>query len=96
MVTLDWGITRVGYFESSPHFSRLKMSATHKTELQLGLLTMHTIWFREHNRIATTLRQLNPAWTSDRLYEESRKIVGAQMQVSVLPRSLGNQRKSGS
>jgi peroxidase len=42
---------------------------------------MHTVWFREHNRIATALRQLNAGWTSDRIYEETRKIVGAQMQV---------------
>ena len=43
---------------------------------------MHTVWFREHNRIATALRQLNAGWTSDKIYEETRKIVGAQMQVS--------------
>jgi hypothetical protein len=50
---------------------------------QLGLLTMHTVWFREHNRIATDLRQLNPGWNSDRIYEETRKIVGAQVQVKI-------------
>ncbi len=47
---------------------------------QLGLLSMHTLWFREHNRIATELRQLNPGWDGDKIYEETRKIVGAQMQ----------------
>ena len=41
---------------------------------------MHTIWFREHNRIAKRLRTLNPSWDGDRLYEESRKIVGAELQ----------------
>ena len=41
---------------------------------------MHTIWFREHNRIATELRSLNPEWEGDRIYHESRKIVGAMMQ----------------
>ena len=41
---------------------------------------MHTIWFREHNRIATKLRDINPTWDGDRLYEESRKIVGAELQ----------------
>ena len=52
---------------------------------------MHTIWFREHNRIATALRQLNAGWNSDRIYEETRKIVGAQMQVNLdfnFPKSL--------
>ena len=47
---------------------------------QLGLTAMHTLWFREHNRLAGQLKQLNPHWDGDRLYEESRKIVGAQMQ----------------
>lgn len=26
--------------------------------LQVGLLSMHTLWFREHNRIVTELRDL--------------------------------------
>ncbi|PSN40372.1 Peroxidasin, partial [Blattella germanica] len=47
---------------------------------QLGLLAMHTIWFREHNRLATELRHLNPHWEGDTLYHEARKIVGAQVQ----------------
>ncbi|KAJ9586071.1 hypothetical protein L9F63_020268, partial [Diploptera punctata] len=47
---------------------------------QLGLLAMHTIWFREHNRIATELRHLNPHWDGDTLYYEARKILGAQVQ----------------
>lgn len=42
---------------------------------------MHTVWFREHNRLVTELRQLNPHWDGDRLYHEGRKIVGAMMQV---------------
>lgn len=42
---------------------------------------MHTLWFREHNRVATRLRDLNPSWDGDRIYEESRKIVGAQLQL---------------
>ncbi|XP_001354288.3 peroxidasin [Drosophila pseudoobscura] len=47
---------------------------------QVGLLAMHTIWMREHNRLATKLREINPHWDGDTLYQEARKIVGAQMQ----------------
>ena len=48
--------------------------------LQVALTSMHTLWFREHNRVAEKLRGFNPEWDGDRIYEESRKIVGAVMQ----------------
>ena len=47
---------------------------------QVGLLAMHTVWVREHNRVAQELRQLNPHWEGDLIYQEARKIVGAAMQ----------------
>ncbi|XP_054736235.1 peroxidasin [Anastrepha obliqua] len=47
---------------------------------QIGLLAMHTVWMRAHNRIATKLRDINPHWDGDTIYQETRKIVGAQMQ----------------
>lgn len=47
---------------------------------QVGLLAMHTLWFREHNRIATELGEINPHWSGDTIYQETRKIVGAQLQ----------------
>lgn len=48
---------------------------------QVGLAAMHTIWMREHNRIASTLKALNPFWDGDKVYQEARKIVGAEMQI---------------
>ncbi|KAH9282853.1 Peroxidasin [Echinococcus granulosus] len=65
----------------------------HRSNENLGLLSMHTIWMREHNRIADELRSLNPHWSGDRLYHEARKIVGALMQSITyrvwLPKVLG-------
>lgn len=48
--------------------------------LKIGLLSMHTLWMRQHNHIVTELRRLNPYWTGDTLFQEGRKILGAQLQ----------------
>ncbi|KAE9547992.1 hypothetical protein FO519_008799, partial [Halicephalobus sp. NKZ332] len=47
---------------------------------QLGLTAMHTLWFREHNRIAAKLLEMNADWDGERIYQETRKIIGAMMQ----------------
>ena len=41
---------------------------------------MHTLFVREHNRIALGLHYENPTWSSDRLLLEARKILGAVTQ----------------
>lgn len=41
---------------------------------------MHLIWARQHNRIAATFEELNPHWDDEVVFQESRKLLGAQMQ----------------
>lgn len=61
--------------------------------MQLGLMAMHTIFMREHNRIATELRRLNLELDGETIYQETRKIVGAEIQHITyhdwLPKVLG-------
>ena len=41
---------------------------------------MHTVWVREHNRVAKVLHTLNPTFDDERLFQEARKIVIAEIQ----------------
>uniref|UniRef100_A0A914H5Y6 peroxidase n=1 Tax=Globodera rostochiensis TaxID=31243 RepID=A0A914H5Y6_GLORO len=56
------------------------VSGDSRSNTFIGLSSFYILFVREHNRIARVLQKLNPAWSGDRLFQESRKIVGAEIQ----------------
>ena len=61
---------------------------------QVGLISAHTLFFREHNRVVDILKQLNPNWEGEKLFQEARTIVIAEWQniiyTEYLPIILGS------
>lgn len=60
----------------------------------VALTSMHTIWVREHNRIADSLSENNPGWSDEKVYQEARQQVVAEIQAitynEFLPNLLGD------
>ncbi|TWT93475.1 peroxidase [Botrimarina colliarenosi] len=63
---------------------------------QTGLTSMHTLFVREHNRLAGQLAAANAgdaSWDDERIYQTARRIVGAEVQAitynEFLPALLG-------
>ena len=82
-----------GFPNAGGHSDTLFLAGDVRANEQVGLTAMHTLFVREHNRLAEEFKEKNPRWSGDRIYERARRIVGAQMQVitynEFLPALLG-------
>ena len=47
---------------------------------QIGLTALHTVFVREHNRLARQISQRRPRWDGERIYQEARALVAAEIQ----------------
>uniref|UniRef100_A0AC35TLS9 ShKT domain-containing protein n=1 Tax=Rhabditophanes sp. KR3021 TaxID=114890 RepID=A0AC35TLS9_9BILA len=92
---------------NNKHFPPLNLSPTFdsmvtgddRSTLFVGLAAMHTIFVRLHNQIAEELQSMNTKWSTDRIFQETRKIVGGIMQVitykEFIPALFGEQNVQG-
>lgn len=60
--------------------SNLFLSGDIRANEQLALTVMHTLFMREHNRLAKRIGRKYPWMSGDKIYQKTRRIVGAQMQ----------------
>ncbi|CAK9811196.1 Pxd [Anthophora plagiata] len=65
---------------SSQYINGCYNSGDYRVNTQPQLAVIHTVWHREHNRIADKLAELNPDWSDEILYQEARRIVIAEIQ----------------
>jgi hypothetical protein len=72
---------------------RLFLAGDVRANEQVGLIAMHTVFAREHNRLAAEIAANDPTLKGEEIYQEARRIVGALMQVityeEFLPALLG-------
>lgn len=54
-----------------------------RVDENIALTSIHTLFMREHNRLARELKRLNRNWDSETIYQEARKIMGAYTQVAL-------------
>lgn len=83
-------------FDNAPnnHDPQYFLAGDVRANEQLILLAMHTLWVREHNRIATEIKTKNPNLTSDQVfYSARRKVIALNQAITFnefLPTLIGN------
>ncbi|XP_001946575.2 peroxidase [Acyrthosiphon pisum] len=67
-------------FESSDTNKYLYQSGDSRVNLNLGIALFHNMFLRFHNFVAFKLKTGNAMWSDEKLYQESRRFVGAIIQ----------------
>lgn len=75
----ETSLTNANGFITDP--TRLFLAGDIRANEQLALATMHTLWVREHNRIAEALADDFPNNTADEIFELTRRLVVAKIQM---------------
>lgn len=70
-----------GLANAGGHGANLFVAGDIRANEQIALTTLHTVFVREHNRLAKRLRQKNRHWSGETIYQAARAYVAAQMQV---------------
>ena len=80
--------------EGGSDLTNLFLAGDVRANEQIGLISMHTLFAREHNRLAGIIAEHDPTLSGDEIYQLARKIVGAQIQAitfsEFLPLLLGS------
>lgn len=84
-------LTNANGFITDP--TQLFLAGDIRVNEQLALAAMHTLWVREHNRLAAELERDFPGNTGDEIFELTRRLVIAKLQIITveewLPAFLG-------
>lgn len=62
------------------HSDRCFKTADPRVHQNTMLTSMHTLFLREHNRLAKSLLKTNPYWNDEKVYQEARRILIAKYE----------------
>nr|CAA62752.1 peroxinectin [Pacifastacus leniusculus] len=69
-----------GSCEARVRGAKCFMAGDSRVNEQPGLTALHTLLVRQHNLVARDLKALNPQWSDNALFQETRRIIIAQTQ----------------
>ncbi|MEM1037361.1 MAG: peroxidase family protein [Pseudomonadota bacterium] len=86
------GLTNAIGYESDG--STLFVAGDYRANEHPALTALHTLFLREHNRLATDIEAANPSLSDDEVYERARRLTVAKLQIityeEFLPALLGS------